>query len=356
MFYVGALIIIILITFLNIKLFKKIKSTGIISKEVADYEKRINIWNKVAGNSNKIKLDYMDIDYKSNIITSTITFTEAIIGNKYEDREKDIDTFTYFYEIKGGYEKETYEDEPYIIPYLVKESDIAVIIIPGGGFGYKSMDGSTVEGKEVAETLNKNGINAFVLHYRTNPYEYPIPYLDLQRAIRYLRYNSDIFHINKDKITLIGYSAGGNMVGMHINKLMGKDFFPKGYEKDDIDKIDDKIVVASMIYPAISFNQNIPMLFALFNSEDVKNETKRLELLKQMDLPENFNSNNIKQFISYGTLDAMVGIKETEKYIDIAKKHNTNMTVIVAKNQIHGYEQKYYIDDYIKWIKKIYNN
>src|SRR3712207_7956862 len=59
------------------------------------------------------------------------------------------------------------------------------------GFVFKTIDGSGQEGRDVARKLQERGINAFVLHYRSNPYKYPIPQLDLQRAIRYIRYRSE---------------------------------------------------------------------------------------------------------------------------------------------------------------------
>lgn len=346
------IIVLLLIGIITFILYRKAKATHLNLGKVADYEKRVNIWDKVPGNSSKSKLMDMDIDYNSNLVKSTIGFASAIVGSTYKDKAREIDTFTYFYEIRAGFEQEVYEDEPYIIPYLVKNSDEAVIVIPGGGFGYKSMDGGDGEGKDVAEVLNQNGINAFVFHYRTNPYEYPIPYLDLQRAIRFLRYHKEEYHIDENKISLIGFSAGGHMIGMHINKLMGKDFFPEEYEKDEIDMVDDKVDVVSMIYPVVSFNDNVPMLFALFNSDDVRDERKRKKLLEDLDLVKNFNSSKIKQFVAYGDIDLTVGTKEIPRYIKNAKKYNTDITVVVAKKQGHGFERKCYIEEYIKWIKE----
>lgn len=333
--------------------YQAVKSMGIGSTQVADYDTRIEIWDTVAGNNSRSKLDDMNINYKkTNTLFASIGFADAIVSSDYSDVEQTIDTFTYLYEIKGGYEKETYEDEPYLIPYLVDGSDAAVIVIPGGGFGYKSMDGSNGEGKDVALALNEAGINAFVLHYRSNPYEYPISYLDLQRAVRYLKYHKDEYHLDENKITMIGFSAGGNMVGMYINEIMGTDLLPDDYIKDEIDSVDDSIDIAAMLYPAVSFNDNVPMLFSMFNADEVRDETKRNELLNQMDLIKNFDSSNIKQFIAYGSKDNMVGTKEISRYIEKAKELKTDIKVIIAENQSHGFDQKYYMDDYIKWLKE----
>lgn len=347
-------LIIILIIIIGIIILVKWIASNFEYKPVSDYEKRIEIWgNNIPGNSSKSKLDDMKIKKDESVLSATINFGTVIVGNKYDETaEEHIDTFTYVHGIKGGYEKETYEDVPYIIPYLVDNSRFAVIVIPGGGYGYKSIDGDDGEGKTIAKELNKNGINAFVLWYRSNPYERPIPQLDLQRAIRYIRYHSEEYGIDKEKISMIGYSAGGNQVGSYINLIQGKDLLPIDYVKDEIDLVDDKVTSGAMIYPALSYNDNVNMLFASYESEKVKDEKIRKQLLEENDLILNFNSSNISQFVAYGTKDGMVGMNEAKRYIEKAKEENTDIVEISAKDQDHGFKSKYYFDEYIKWLNK----
>ena len=170
------LIVILLICVGLFIAYRAISSMGLGADGVADYATRVIIWENAAGNSKRSKLDDMNIFDHGNKLLSTVSFASAIVNREYADVERTVDTFTYLYEIDGGFEAISYEDNPYLIPYVVERSDAAVIVIPGGGFGYKSMDGTTGEGKDIADTLNENGISAYVLHYRANPYEYPIPY------------------------------------------------------------------------------------------------------------------------------------------------------------------------------------
>ena len=345
------LILALLTTILILAFYKRADQTGYILGPVEDYTQKENIWTTPYGNNATSKLDNMNIDYNSDLIRSAMKFWDILTGD-YKDVEKDIDTLTYYYEIKGGYEKTTYEDEPYIIPYLTNKSNKSVIIISGGGFIYKSMDGETKESKDVALELNNQGINAFLLHYRSNPYEWPISYLDLQRAIRYIRYNSEKYQIDKDDISVIGFSAGGNVVSTYINQIMGKDLLNENYTKDDIDLEDDTITKAAMIYPAINFNNNPTMLFAMFPSKDVKDDQTRITLLDKTNNIKHFSSSNIKQYISYGGKDRMVGTEEINKYIKKCEETNTNITKNYLANEGHGFETKKYIDNYIKWLQE----
>lgn len=331
------------------------KLMGIGDSEVADFDTRIEIWDNVAGNSSRSKLDDMNINQgNSNLMFATLQFAQAIVNTDYKDEEQMIDTFTYLYEIERGFEKETYEDQAYLIPYTVSNSNGAVIVIPGGGFGYKSMDGTTGEGKDIALELNKAGYSAFVLHYRSNPYEYPIPQLDVQRAVRYLRYHVEEYGFNPDNIGMIGFSAGGNQIGTFINLVMGNNVFPEDYTPDEIDAVDDTVNAPAMIYPALTFDFNVPMLFCMFDDEDVRDGAKRQELLDAMDLKQHINAKAANQFISYGTKDAMVGMDETKDYIAAARSAGVQVTEVAAEKQDHGYGFKYYGEQYLVWLREIF--
>ncbi|WP_310604198.1 alpha/beta hydrolase [Anaerosporobacter sp.] len=322
---------------------------------VADIDKMVTIWgDSIAGNRPDSKLDEMNINKNLRLLGATVKFTTSIVGTEYQDVELDIDTFTYIHGIKGGYEKETFEDVPYLIPYTVEGSDSAVIVIPGGGYGYKSMDGGTEESRDIALSLNKAGINAFVLWYRSNPYERPIPQLDLQRAVRYIRYHAKEYGIDSAKIGLIGFSAGGYQIGSFINQIQGEDNFPEAYQLDEIDAIDDSVCAVGMIYPALTYRYNVPMLFSSFNAEDVRNEEKREELLNLTDLTMNFNSIDIPQFVCYGTKDGMVGMDGAKEYIATAQKAGTEIVELVAEGQDHGFTQSYYMDNYVSWINECF--
>ena len=108
------------------------------------------------------------------------------------------------------------ENEPSMMSFLLPKAAKAracMLICPGGAYAYKAY----IEGSPVAAWLNKLDISAFVLDYRTEPYEYPCALLDAQRAIRLIRSRADEWGINPDKIGMIGFSAGGHLTTMAAN-------------------------------------------------------------------------------------------------------------------------------------------
>ena len=326
---------------------------SINAPKIKDYHKKIDIWEKPPFYSSKSKLDDMNIDYEANRFDVTVQYAREIVGKEFKDIEKLCDTFTYHYEIKSGYEKEKYEDIPFIIPYIVEGSKELVIVLSGGGFAYKTNHGGTNGGKDCADWLNKNGISAVLLDYRVNPYKFPTAMIDLQRAIRYIRYNYNKFSINPDNISILGYSAGGYIVASFINKYIGKDVFPKKYVKDEIDNISDSIKSAAFIYSPFSFNYNVPMLVAVEKSQDIIDEEKRKIILEELDLSKHINSKEIPQFVSYSNGDKTVNVKDVERYISAAKENGVNISRYFLPDKDHGYNEKYFMDDFISWLNWI---
>ena len=110
-----------------------------------------------------------------------------------------------------------------------KKSRGAVVIFPGGGYWGRAEH----EGKSYAEFLNKNGISAFVVDYRVHPDRFPLPLLDARRAVRYVRYFADKFGIDKDKIAVMGSSAGGHLASMLCT-------YRQPIEGEGVDSIDNE--------------------------------------------------------------------------------------------------------------------
>lgn len=109
------------------------------------------------------------------------------------------------------------------LPEKNKNTGIAVIICPGGGYSGLAIDH---EGYDIAKKLNEKGIAGFVLKYRLPKAEYVnnkqiVPLQDAQRAIQLVRENAKKWGINPNKIGIEGNSAGGHLAsttGTHFKK------------------------------------------------------------------------------------------------------------------------------------------
>jgi acetyl esterase/lipase len=142
------------------------------------------------------------------------------------------------------------EDIPTLTTYLApaaKAIGTAVIVCPGGGYSHLAMDH---EGDQVARWLNSLGIQAFLLKYRLGPrYHHPIELGDAQRAIRTVRAKAAEYHIQPDRIGIMGFSAGG-----HLASSAGTHFDSGNPSAaDPIDRAGSRPDFMVLGYPVISF-------------------------------------------------------------------------------------------------------
>lgn len=136
-----------------------------------------------------------------------------------------------------------------------KSSGAAVVICPGGGYGFLADDH---EGKQVAEYFNKLGVTAFVLKYRIVQKDRPGPLMyaplaDVNRAIRLARSKAKEYGYEPTKVGLMGFSAGGHLAstgGTHFDDGLLKD-------GDEIDKVSSRPDFLILGYPVISMENGI---------------------------------------------------------------------------------------------------
>ncbi len=147
-----------------------------------------------------------------------------------------------------GYDSSINNGEiPSLTPYILENDRVnsAIIVCPGGGYVRRAEH----EGEPVALWLNSIGISSFVLNYRVAPYRYPYPLLDVKRAIRLVRFNANKFHINPNRVGILGFSAGGHLA------CMSAVLFDNGDpdSSDPIDKVSSRPDALILCYPVISF-------------------------------------------------------------------------------------------------------
>ena len=84
-----------------------------------------------------------------------------------------------------------------------------MLICPGGGYAYCSAR----EGEPLAIYYLNQSFNAFVLDYTCAPDGcYPTQLLEACMAMAYIKENAKELHVLKDKVAVIGFSAGGHLV------------------------------------------------------------------------------------------------------------------------------------------------
>jgi acetyl esterase/lipase len=118
-----------------------------------------------------------------------------------------------------------------------KANGTAVLICPGGGYGGVSQ---IKEGSEFAKWFNDLGVTAFVLYYRMPNGHTTVPLTDAQTALGIMHKRAKEWNIDKKKIGIMGFSAGGHLastVGTHFkNNNQRPAFMILGYPVVTMDK------------------------------------------------------------------------------------------------------------------------
>ncbi len=106
----------------------------------------------------------------------------------------------------------------------------AVLICPGGGYTGVSV---IKEGEEIAQWFNKIGVSAFVLYYRMPNGHHAIPLKDALTAMEIIHQRAKEWEINRNKIGIMGFSAGGHLAATAGTQFTSKtnrpDFLILGY-------------------------------------------------------------------------------------------------------------------------------
>ncbi len=143
------------------------------------------------------------------------------------------------------------KDKPQLIMYLPeKPNGCAIVVTPGGGYGGLAMGH---EGHEIGQWLNSLGITAFICDYRhrNKGYGHPAPLQDAQRAIRTARARAEEFHLDPQKIGILGFSAGGHLASTAATHFDSG----KPDAADPIERVSSRPDFAVLCYPVIAFNK-----------------------------------------------------------------------------------------------------
>ncbi len=89
----------------------------------------------------------------------------------------------------------------------------AVVVVPGGAYTHLA---ANHEGRQVADWFTARGFTAFILQYRlsSNGYLLPVPLLDARRAIQVVRSRAKEYHVDPNRIVVVGFSAGGHLAAL----------------------------------------------------------------------------------------------------------------------------------------------
>ncbi|MGC8749594.1 alpha/beta hydrolase [Hydrotalea sp.] len=226
--------------------------------------------------------------------------------------------------IKNGFDTV----KPYMEYYLATNQlsnnpRTAILICPGGGYKYLAWE---KEGVKPAKFFNSNGIDVFVLHYRVNDemlhgHGYPAQYNDANKALNYIYDHADSFHIQKNRIGIMGFSAGGHLAATisTLNPLNPKTFTPS---------------FSILVYPVITMEN--PYAHA-GSKKMLLGEDSSADLIKQLSVEKNISPNTPPAIIIQAGDDKTVPVQNSIMYYEQLLANHIPAALFIYDHGKHGF-------------------
>ncbi|MFR8317230.1 MAG: alpha/beta hydrolase [Catenibacillus sp.] len=195
----------------------------------------------------------------------------------------------------------------------------AVIVCPGGA--YRSCPRHGNEGDPVAMTFAADGYQAFVLEYsvaESAPQEktlFPAQVRDLGKAMLEIRAHADEWAIDPEKISVIGFSAGGHLCGMYATTWHTPVLSEYFHEDSSV----FKPLTAMLIYPVADYviqdaylkENPSPVLGPDINVPVFGTANPNAEMLKAYSPSELVSEHTVPVFLAAAMDDGMVTAKNS---------------------------------------------
>lgn len=192
----------------------------------------------------------------------------------------------------------------------------AVLICPGGGYSGVS---AVKEGAEIANWFNELGVSAFVLYYRMPNGHYEIPLKDAQTALSIIHKRSREWKINKKKIGIMGFSAGG-----HLASTVGTHFKTKA----------ERPAFMLLAYPVVTMNKD---LTHKGSRDNLLGKNPSDELVKLYSNELQVNKQTPPTFIIHARDDGAVPIANSENLLEALQKNKVPAKLVTYDEGGHGF-------------------
>lgn len=192
----------------------------------------------------------------------------------------------------------------------------AVLICPGGGYSGVS---AVKEGAEIAKWFNELGVSAFVLYYRMPNGHYEIPLKDAQTALSIIHKRARDWKINKKKIGIMGFSAGG-----HLASTVGTHFKTKA----------ERPAFMLLAYPVVTMNKD---LTHKGSRDNLLGKNPSDELVKLYSNELQVNKQTPPTFIIHARDDGAVPIANSENLLEALQKNKVPAKLVTYDEGGHGF-------------------
>lgn len=213
----------------------------------------------------------------------------------------------------------------------------AMLVVPGGGY---SCVCNATEGIPIAERFAGLGFQVFVLNYRVAPARYPLPQQDILRAIKLIRANAAAWHVIKNNLAVVGFSAGAHLCA--CSATICDEIDANAGDKADAESArPDAMLLA---YPVITFIGK-----GHFGSGKNLAGDKYEELKAQLSLETRVTDKTPPAFIWHTLEDTVVPVENSLVFTEALHARNIPCELHLFPHGDHGLQLGYGRRDIAGW-------
>lgn len=228
-----------------------------------------------------------------------------------------------------------------------------VLVVSGGWFSAHE----AIHPVMAAEMLNR-GYTVFAVVHGSQP-KFTIPEIieDMHRSIRFIRHNAERFHIDPDRIGIMGGSAGG-----HLSLMMGTAGGPGAPEaQDPVDRDSSRVQAVACFFPPTDFlnygregrtvlqalREELKLFQAPFDFREldpqtkrfvlIENEERRLDIARDISPVTHVTADDPPTLILHGDADKLVPIQQAELMKAAMERAGATVKLVVKPGAGHGW-------------------
>jgi acetyl esterase/lipase len=231
------------------------------------------------------------------------------------------------------------------LPEKERSSGAAVIICPGGGYKVIVYQG---EGIATAKEFARNGVAAFVLKYRLPDDSTMVdktigPLQDVQQAIKLVREHAARWGVQRDKVGIMGFSAGGHLAATaatHFEKALVENSSNTPLRPD----------FQVLVYPVISMQDS------LTHADSRSNLLGRQPSREIVDLFSNelqVTARTPPAYLTHAADDKLVDVDNAIAYFEKLRRQGVEVEMHIYPKGGHGFifRQKGWMEPLLQWMK-----
>jgi acetyl esterase/lipase len=240
-----------------------------------------------------------------------------------------------------------------------KQNKAAILNIVSGGWVSRAASALSTESYR---QFTDKGYTIFVITHCSQPrYNVPEIVAEVQRAIRFIRFNADKYGIDPDRFGITGASAGGHL--SISSAVFGKDAIteqeyrkihsvPATQKIDPVELVSSKVQVVACFFPPTNFVNYLSRDTNWFDFPMVRNVSANGSFVATPDSSREFQNKMLRSFSPYffvtestppiciihGTADKLVPFSQSVSFIAKLMEYDVPYLFVPREAKVHGWQ------------------